>query len=298
MILVTGGLGYIGSHLVVKLLNSHYDVIILDNLSNSSIEVLDHIETITHKIPIFYKGCISDEDILQKIIENHKITNIIHLAGFKSVKESELYPEKYWDNNVNKSKIFLDFMYNSGIKNIIFSSTATVYEPSDSALTEDCPTNPISVYGKTKLEIEQYLKTLYSTALVNITILRYFNPIGEHSSGLLVDTGSDNLYPNIKKALNEDTTFSIYGFDYDTPDGTPIRDYIDIENLVKYHILFLNFKGFDIFNIGTGVGKSVFEVVKEFPGLKYRYKPRREGDAPILVCSIDKLNRYINKNNS
>lgn len=289
MILITGGLGYIGSHLAIELLNDHKEIVILDNLSTSDISTLDNIELITHKRLIFYQGCISDTDLLQKIISNHNITAVIHLAAFKSINEGELYPDKYWDNNVIKSKIFFDFIINTNIKNIIFSSTASVYETSDELLTENSLINPVSVYGKTKLEIEKYLEQLHSYGLINVTILRYFNPIGVHSSGLLKDTGLDNLYPNIQKALKAGVKFNVYGNDYSTPDGTAIRDYINIIDLVKYHILFLNSTGFQIFNVGTGVGKSVLEILKEFPEVQYQIKSRRSGDVPKLVCSIDKL---------
>lgn len=298
MILVTGGLGYIGSHLVVKLLELNYDVVVLDNLSNSSLDVLNHIDSITHKTPIFYRGCISETNLLNTILSNHNITHIIHLAGFKSVNEGETNPAKYWDNNVNRSKIFIDFMFDNGVKNFIFSSTATVYEPSNKPLTECSPTKPISVYGKTKLAIEHYLMDRYFNGKNNVTILRYFNPIGEHNSGLLSDTGLDNLYPNVKRALQLNKEFFIYGNDYNTPDGTAIRDYINISDLIKYHILFLESTGFEIYNIGTGIGKSVLEIIAQFPGLMYSYKPKRPGDTAVLVCSIDKLNNYINKINS
>ncbi len=288
MILLTGGLGYIGSHLAVELLNDNHSIVILDDLSRSKIETLDHIKTITHKHPIFYQGCISDTVMLTEIFETYPITAVVHLAGYKSVKESEKYPERYWDNNVNKSITFLDHIQKYPISTIIFSSSATVYAPSDLPLTETSPTNPQSTYGTTKLVIEQILEKIQ---IPHITVLRYFNPINEHPSGLLKDTGSDNLYPNIRKALDTNSTFHIYGSDYPTKDGTAIRDYISIQDLTKYHKFFLTnpILGYNIYNLGTGIGKSVLDIVSQFSTLIYTLNPKRPGDTPISVCDITKL---------
>jgi UDP-glucose 4-epimerase len=292
MILVTGGLGYIGSHLIVDLLNDGYKVVILDNLSRSNISILDHITVLTGKSPVFYQGCISDVTLLKTIIDNYPITHLIHLAGFKSVKESEKYPALYFDNNVNKSIALIEFLVNAGLKNIIFSSTATVYAPSDEPLTEDSPLGPISTYGSTKLFVEQVLENLsHQNPELSVTILRYFNPFGQHPSGLLLDNGADNIYPNIKKALDTNSTFYIYGDDYPTPDGTCVRDYIQIKDLTKYHKLFLNNvkSGYEIYNIGTGIGTSVLDIVSTFSTLVYEIIHRRLGDAPISVCSVSKI---------
>lgn len=292
MILVTGGLGYIGSHLVVDLLQDNQEVVILDNLSRSDITVLDNIQTITNKQPIFYNGCISNVSILQEILDNHDITHLMHLAGFKSVKEGEKYPELYWDNNVNKSITLFEYLVDRGLKNIIFSSSATVYAPSDEPLTEDSPTGPIPTYGSTKLFVEQILRKISEqNSRLKITILRYFNPIGQHQSGLLQDNGADNLYPNIKRALETNSALSVYGSDYPTKDGTCVRDYIDISDLTKYHKFFLtnSTPGCEVYNVGTGVGRSVLEIISEFSTLIYEFKDRRSGDVASLVCSVDKL---------
>lgn len=294
MILVAGGCGYIGSHVVVELLNLNYDVIILDNLSTSNISAINNIGKITGKVPIFFKGCISDVTVLDEIFDNYAITNVIHLAGYKSVAESNIDPEKYLSNNIDNSIMFLDHLKRKGIKNIIFSSSATVYAASDSPLKETDPLNPISIYGKTKLVIEQYLQRMYDNDhSFNITILRYFNPYGRHYSNLLIDTGQDNVYPNIENAIENATKFYIYGNDYPTPDGTAIRDYINVQDLAQYHVKFLYCPGFNICNIGTGVGKSVMQIVKEFPQLKYAVVERRIGDVPKLVCSIEKLKKMF-----
>jgi UDP-glucose 4-epimerase len=294
MILVTGGLGYIGSHLVVDLLNNNHEVVILDNLSRSKIETLDHIATITGKSPYFFAGCISDVTLLKTILSLYPITAVVHLAGYKSIKESAKYPELYFDNNVNKSVTFLEYIVEHGVKNIIFSSSATVYAPSDEPLTELSPTGPMSTYGATKLFVEQILQKIsQQNPDLNITILRYFNPIGQHPSGLLQDSGADNLYPNIKKALETNSALSVYGDDYPTPDGTCIRDYIGISELTKYHKLVLtnSTPGCEIYNIGTGVGQSVLEIISQFSTLIYEFKPRRNGDSARLVCSIDKIRK-------
>lgn len=297
MILVTGGLGYIGSHLVVDLINDNQEVVILDNLSRSSIDVLENIKTLTEIQPLFYQGCISDVKILNKIMDNHPITHLIHLAGYKSVSESKRYPEMYFDNNVNKSIILFEELINKGLKNIIFSSSATVYAASDTLLTEESVTGPISTYGSSKLFVEMVLKKMFEMdSSLNISILRYFNPIGQHPSGLLQDTAPDNLYPNIKKALENNTELLIYGNDYQTPDGTCVRDFISIDELTKYHKVFLNKQGFDIFNVGTGIGRSVLQIIKEFPTLQYKFTDRRPGDSAQLVCSVEKLHQYIKNN--
>ena len=293
-ILITGGLGYIGSHLALNLLENNYEVVILDNLSKSDISVYHNLKQLSpNNRPYFYRGDISDLKILKSILLYHNIETVFHLAGYKSVKESFKRQEIYYDNNVNKSIILIEYLVDRGIKNFIFSSTATVYAPSEEILTENSPIGPISTYGATKYMTEQFLEKLYQKHLdLNITILRYFNPIGEHPSGLLKDTGEDNLYPNIRKCIANNTALSVYGNDYPTPDGTCIRDYINIEKLIEHHALFIKKQGFDIFNVGTGIGKSVLEIIAEFPDLKYNIEPRRSGDVSSLVCSTGKLQEY------
>ena len=297
-ILLTGGLGYIGSHLAVSLLEQNHEVVILDNLSRSDISVFDNIQSLVpHNTSItLYTGSIDNTQLLETITTNHKITHVIHLAGYKSVSESIKYPELYFDNNVNKSVVLLEYLVKNGINNFIFSSSATVYAPSDELLDETSKTEPVSTYGLTKLMFENVLRTQSkNNPLFNATILRYFNPIGEHPSGLLKDTGKDNLYPAIKTALENNTAINVYGNDYPTPDGTCIRDFINIQELVDTHILFLteNNCGCEIYNVGTGKGRSVLDIIAEFPTLEYKIKPRRNGDAPSLVCSNNKIARRI-----
>ena len=300
-ILVTGGIGYIGSHTCVELLNAGYEVIVLDNLSNSKIEVLDKIKEITNKEVKFYQGDMIDRNILEKIFEENEIDAVIDFAAYKAVGESVKKPVEYYMNNVSTVLVLLDTMRKYNVKKIVFSSSATVYgDPKVIPITEECEvggtTNP---YGTSKLFVEQILKDLYkSDNTWDVVILRYFNPIGAHESGLIGEEPNGipaNLMPFISKvASGELECLNVFGNDYDTPDGTGVRDYIHVVDLAIGHIKALEKiekdHGLFIYNLGTGTGYSVLDIVNAFErvnGIKinYRIAPRREGD--IATCYSD-----------
>ena len=301
-VLVTGGTGYIGSHTCVELLNNGYDVVILDNLSNSKIDVLDKIKTITGKMPKFYEGDMIDSKLLDKIFEENDIDAVIDFAAFKAVGESVAKPIEYYKNNVATVLELITSMNKHNCKRIVFSSSATVYgDPDNVPITEDSKvggtTNP---YGTSKLFVEQILKDLYkSDNEWDIAILRYFNPIGAHESGLIGEQPNGipaNLMPYIAKvAKGELECLSVFGDDYDTKDGTGVRDYIHVVDLAIGHIKALEKldkekKGLFIYNLGTGKGYSVLEMINAFEktnGVKINYKitARRPGD--IAECYSD-----------
>ena len=301
MILVTGGLGYIGSHTVVELLNNGYEVVIIDNLSNSKIEVLDKLKKITGKDIKYYQNDVCDKEALRKIFKENKIDAVIHFAGFKAVGESVEKPLMYYRNNIDSTLSLLEVMGESGCYNIIFSSSATVYgKPESLPIYEDFPLSTTNPYGTTKLFIENILNDLYvSNNKWNITILRYFNPIGAHKSGLIGEDPNgipNNLMPYIVKVANgELPILSIFGDDYDTVDGTGVRDYIHVVDLANGHVLALKNKntGVKIYNLGTGKGTSVLELVSAFEkvnGITINKKiaPRRPGDIDACFASCDK----------
>ena len=301
-ILVTGGAGYIGSHTVVELLNSGREVVIIDNFSNSKKEVLDKIREITKKDFKFYEINYLDRKALEKVFEENKIEAVLNFAGYKAVGESVQKPLEYYENNISGAIVLLETMKKYNVKKFIFSSSATVYgEPEKIPITEDCKiggtTNP---YGTTKLFIEQILQDLYkSDNSWDIAILRYFNPVGAHESGLIGEEPQgipNNLMPYVARvASGELKELSVFGNDYDTPDGTGVRDYIHVVDLAKGHIKALEKidkeeKGLYIYNLGTGTGYSVLDMVKAFEqatGKKVPYKiaPRRPGD--IATCYAD-----------
>ncbi|MFA5422129.1 MAG: UDP-glucose 4-epimerase GalE, partial [Bacilli bacterium] len=274
-ILVTGGTGFIGSHTSVELINAGYEVIIADSLVNSKILVLDRIERITGVRPAFYQADLRDEVKVRDIFKKHQIDAVIHFAGLKAVGESVEKPELYYDNNIGSSKVLLKIMEEFGVKNIVFSSSATVYGvPDHVPLYESDPikkaTNP---YGQTKIEIEKLLQAAYKKDKdMNIVILRYFNPIGAHPSGLIGEDPNDipnNLMPYITQvAIGKRPYLNVFGNDYNTPDGTGVRDYIHVVDLAKGHLASLKVikdkSGLKIYNLGTGRGTSVFELVKAF----------------------------------
>lgn len=300
-ILVTGGTGYIGSHTCVELLNSGYEVIVLDNLSNSKIEVLDKINKITGKDIKFYEGNMIDKDILEKIFTENKIDAVIDFAAYKAVGESVKKPVEYYTNNVSTVLVLLDVMKKYNCKNIVFSSSATVYgTPKVVPITEECETGgTTNPYGTSKLMVEQILKDLYkSDNEWNIVILRYFNPIGAHESGLIGEEPNGipaNLMPYISKvASGKLECLSVFGNDYDTKDGTGVRDYIHVVDLAKGHIKAIekisNDKGLFIYNLGTGTGYSVLDIINAFEKandmkINYKIAPRRDGD--IAICYSD-----------
>jgi len=301
-ILVTGGTGYIGSHTVVELINAGYDAVIVDNLSNSKPEVLNRIEKITGKRPAFYNIDIRDKEGLEKVFsENPDIEAVIHFAGLKAVGESVSMPLEYYNNNIYGTLCLLETMREAGVKNIVFSSSATVYgDPAFVPITEECPkgscTNP---YGWTKSMLEQILSDLtVPDKEWNVILLRYFNPIGAHKSGTMGEDPSgipNNLMPYITQvAVGKRDHLNVFGNDYPTHDGTGVRDYIHVVDLAVGHVKALNkIKencGLKIYNLGTGHGYSVLDIVKAFEkasGVKIPYEitPRRPGD--IATCYAD-----------
>ena len=304
-ILVTGGTGFIGSHTCVELLDSGYDVVIIDNLSNSKREVADYIEKITNKSVTFYEGDVCDKEILRKIFKENKIDAVIHFAGYKAVGESVLKPLMYYRNNILSTLSLLEVMNEFNVKKIAFSSSATVYgKPKSSPIKEDFPLSTTNPYGTTKLIIEGILKDLYNSDNEwSIAILRYFNPIGAHKSGLIGENPNgipNNLMPYIiKVATGELDCLGIFGNDYDTHDGTGVRDYIHVTDLAKGHVKaiekILNDKGCDCYNLGTGNGYSVLDLVNTFMKVnnvrvKYEIKKRRPGD--IDSCYADPSYAY------
>ncbi|MBQ1457993.1 MAG: UDP-glucose 4-epimerase GalE [Butyrivibrio sp.] len=300
-ILVTGGTGYIGSHTVVELQSAGYDVVVMDNLSNSSMKVLDRIEAITGKKVPFYEADIRNREDLEKIFSNEKIDAVIHFAGLKAVGESVQKPWEYYENNISGTLTLLDEMKKHNVKNIIFSSSATVYgNPAIIPITEECPkgvcTNP---YGWTKHMLEQILTDIQKADNEwNVVLLRYFNPIGAHKSGTMGENPNgipNNLMPYITQvAVGKLDHLNVFGDDYDTPDGTGVRDYIHVVDLAKGHVKALKKlepgTGLSLYNLGTGVGYSVLDIVKNFEeanGVKIPYEiaPRRAGD--IATCYSD-----------
>ncbi len=300
-VLVTGGAGYIGSHTVVELQNAGYDVTVVDNLSNSSVRSISRIEAITGKKVPFYHIDILNREGLNYIFEHEKIDACIHFAGLKAVGESIHKPWEYYENNIAGTLTLIDVMRKHQVKNIIFSSSATVYgDPAIIPITEECPkgqcTNP---YGWTKSMLEQILADVQKADPEwNVTLLRYFNPIGAHKSGTMGENPNgipNNLMPYITQvAVGKLKQLTIYGNDYDTPDGTGIRDYIHVVDLAAGHVKALERinmkKGLEIFNLGTGIGYSVLDIVKNFEkatgvDIPYIIGPRRPGD--IATCYSD-----------
>lgn len=300
-ILVTGGAGYIGSHTVVELQTAGYDVIIVDNLVNSSRKVLERVEKITGKPVKFYEADIRDEQAMNEIFDQEKIDSVIHFAGLKAVGESVAKPVEYYTNNVAGTLTLIDVMRKHNVKNIVFSSSATVYgSPAFIPITEECPkgqcTNP---YGWTKSMLEQILTDVqFADKEWNVILLRYFNPIGAHKSGTIGENPNgipNNLMPYITQvAVGKLKELGVFGNDYDTPDGTGVRDYIHVVDLALGHVKAIEKiqenPGLKVYNLGTGKGYSVLDIVKNFEeatGVKIPYviKDRRPGD--IATCYSD-----------
>lgn len=294
-ILVTGGAGYIGSHTVVHLLENGLEVIILDNLVNSSIKVLERIEKITNKLPIFIEGDVRDGRLLGEVFASHSIESVIHFAGLKSVAECAKHPLKYYDNNVCGMIVLLEEMARSSVKKIVFSSSATVYGiPEFLPYTESHSLNPINVYGQTKLMSEKILGDLCSSdTSFSAAILRYFNPVGAHETGLIGEDPNgepNNLMPYITQvAVGKRDKLLVYGDDYETKDGTGRRDYIHVMDLASGHLAALKYlsktPGLLIANLGTGKSTSVLELVGAFERaaekfIPYEVRGRRFGDLP------------------
>lgn len=298
-ILITGGLGYIGSHTAIKLFENGYEFIIIDNLSNTSLKNKENLKKIINPLN-FLKIDITSKNLC-KVFEKHNITDIIHFAALKSVNRSIINPEKYYTNNVYGTINLLNNMVKYGVKNIIFSSSCTVYgEPDNFPVTENSNLKtPLTPYGKSKKMCEEIIIDYSNTNLINSVILRYFNPIGCHSSGLINENlkgDSENIIPHLLSVIkNENKNFNIYGNNYNTLDGTAIRDYININDLADAHIKSLNIVGHkknDIFNIGTGLGYSVLEILKTFEknGIKIPYNivNKRDGDIEKIYANIEK----------
>ena len=310
-VLVTGGAGYIGSHTVVELLNENKEVIVVDNFSNSKPEMLDRIKKITNKDFKFYELDYSNKEKMDKVFAENKIDSVIHFAGYKAVGESVEKPIEYYTNNVSGTLNLLDVMRKHNVKTIIFSSSATVYgDPEVVPLTEMCKiggtTNP---YGSSKLFIEQILKDVYkSDNTWDVCILRYFNPIGSHESGIIGEEPQgrpNNLMPYIVRvASGELEELSIFGNDYNTPDGTGVRDYIHVVDLAKGHIKALEKlekekSGIYIYNLGTGKGYSVLDMVHAFEKttgqkIKYKITERRAGDIATCYADATKAKEELN----
>lgn len=299
-ILVTGGAGFIGSHTCIELLNAGYEVVVLDNLCNSSSKSLEIVERETNKTLHFYEVDIRDEKQLEKIFDDEEIEGVIHFAGLKAVGESSIIPLDYYDNNIAGTLNLLKVMKNHDCKNIIFSSSATVYgSPKTVPIKEDFPLSVTNPYGRTKLMLEEILTDLYNSDNEwNIVLLRYFNPIGAHVSG---DLGEDpkgvpnNLLPYITQvAVGKLERVGVFGNDYDTEDGTGVRDYIHVVDLAKGHVAALQKlatgSGLSIYNLGTGKGYSVLDMIKNMSevvgfDIPYQILPRRKGD--IATCYAD-----------
>lgn len=308
-ILVTGGAGYIGSHTVIELLNEGNEVIIVDNFYNSQPEVLNRIKELSGKEFKFYEADLLNATALEKIFMENKIESVIHFAGYKAVGESVEKPISYYHNNITSTLILLEMMAKYNVKKIVFSSSATVYGLNNiSPLGENLPLSTTNPYGTTKLFIEQILRDLWNSDKEwSIAILRYFNPIGAHSSGRIGENPNglpNNLMPFITQvAVGKREKLSIFGSDYDTHDGTGVRDYIHVVDLAKGHIKALekikNETTVEAYNLGTGIGYSVLDLVKAFEkvnGIKIPYVivPRRAGD--VSACFADAAKAYKNLN--
>lgn len=308
-ILVTGGAGYIGSHTCVELLADGYDVVVLDNLYNSSEEALKRVERITGKAVKFYQGDLLNPEDIQKVFNRESIESVIHFAGLKAVGESVQKPLEYYHNNITGTLHLCQVMREYGCKNIVFSSSATVYgDPAFVPITEECPkgeiTNP---YGQTKAMLEQILTDLYiSDPRWKVILLRYFNPIGAHKSGLIGEDPKgipNNLVPYIAQvAVGKLRCLGVFGDDYDTLDGTGVRDYIHVADLAAGHVKAIQklpeIKGVHIYNLGTGIGYSVLDVVKAYEKacgkkIPYEIKPRRAGDIPVCYADAAKAGREL-----
>ena len=304
-ILITGGAGYIGSHTCVELLNTGYDVVVVDNYINSKPESLKRIKEITGKSLKFYNVDILNKEKLEEVFKENKIEAVIHFAGLKAVGESVEFPISYYHNNITGTLILCEIMKKHNVKKIVFSSSATVYGMNNkSPLTEDLPLSATNPYGWTKLMIEQILKDIYvSDKEWSVSLLRYFNPIGAHESGKIGEDPNgipNNLMPYITQvAIGKIDKLNIFGNDYNTHDGTGVRDYIHVVDLAKGHLKaldkILDTNGINVYNLGTGIGYSVLDLVKSFErvtGVRIPYKitNRRPGD--IAICYADPSKAY------
>ena len=307
-ILLTGGIGYIGSHTLVELLENNYEVVVIDNFFNSKKEVIENVKNITNKVFKFYEGNVCDKSILRKIFKENKIDAVIHFAGYKAVGESVKKPLMYYRNNLDSTLSLLEIMDEFNCKNLVFSSSATVYgKPETLPIKESSPLSATNPYGETKLVIETILKDLYkSDNEWNIVILRYFNPVGAHESGLIGENPNgipNNLMPYIVKvATKEYDHLNIFGNDYSTVDGTGVRDYIHVVDLALGHVKAIEYInkncGLDVINLGTGKGYSVLEMVKAFEeandiNVPYEIQERRPGDIDACYADVSYANEKL-----
>lgn len=308
-VLVTGGMGYIGSHTCIQMIEAGIEPIILDNLGNSKVAVLDRIEALTQVRPVFYQGDIRDEAVLNGIFAEHTISSVIHFAGLKAVGESVAKPLEYYDNNVNGSLVLARSMRKANVKSIVFSSSATVYgDPAIVPITENSPTGATTnPYGRSKYMVEECFSDLFDAENDwSITLLRYFNPVGAHPSGTMGEDPQgipNNLMPFIAQvAVGRRESLSVFGNDYPTPDGTGVRDYIHVMDLADGHIAALKTvgekSGLHIYNLGTGKGSSVLEMVEAFAEasgkpVPYTLCPRRAGDIAECWASTEKAEKEL-----
>ena len=306
-ILVTGGCGYIGSHTVLEMLNKNYDVVVVDNFSNSSYESLRRVQELTGKTVTFYEADIRDEKKMDEIFSAHEFSAVIHFAAFKAVGESCKMPLKYYENNISGTVALLKVMDKHGVKKVIFSSSATVYgTPERLPLDENCHLSTTNPYGSTKLMMEGIMQDLYKADNAwNVILLRYFNPVGSHESGRIGEDPKgipNNLMPYVAQvASGKLAQISVFGDDYDTPDGTGVRDYIHVVDLALGHIAALERcteSGVHIYNLGTGRGYSVLEMIHAFEKacgktLPYKIAPRRDGDVAACYACPDKAKNEL-----
>jgi len=308
-VLVTGGAGYIGSHAAVELLEHGYDIVVVDNLSNSSREAINRVKELTGKDFPFYEYDLLDYDAIEEVFRKHDFDSVIHFAGLKAVGESVEIPLKYYHNNITGTLNLCRIMQKSGVKKMVFSSSATVYgNPERVPIDESFPLQATNPYGRTKLMIEEILRDLHvADNSWRIALLRYFNPIGAHKSGRIGENPRgipNNLMPYITQvAVGKREKLYVFGDDYDTHDGTGVRDYIHVVDLVRGHIKALEYldkhEGVEAFNLGTGTGYSVLDIVKTFSEVNgveipYEITDRRPGDVAICYANPEKANRLLN----
>ncbi len=302
-VLVTGGAGYIGSHTALALLQAGFEVLVLDNLCNSSAESLSRVAQLAGRAPVFVEGDVRDRPLLARLFAEHSVDAVLHFAGLKAVGESVVQPLRYYDNNVHGSQVLLQACADAGVFNFVFSSSATVYgEPAQMPISEDCPVGrPTNPYGRSKLMVEDMLRDLAaSDSRWRIALLSYFNPVGAHESGLICEDPNGipkNLLPYIAQvAVGKLPELAVFGNDYPTPDGTGVRDYIHVVDLAEGHLCALRAlaeptrTGAHVWNLGTGQGYSVLQMVRAFEEVSgrpvpYRVAPRRPGD--IATCYAD-----------
>ena len=311
-ILVTGGLGYLGSHAVTQLSEAGNEVVVVDNLSNSSDMVLEKINRIIKKDINFFKTDIRNIEEIEQILNQYRINSVVHFAGLKSVRKSEIEKKEYFDVNVNGTKALVNVMEKNikGDKYFVFSSSACVYgKPEYLPYDEKHPLSPENYYGETKLEVERYLKEIYQQQdKWNVAILRYFNPIGAHASSIIGESpigNPENLMPNILNSASNKKILEIFGSDHETEDGTAVRDFIHVTDLIDGHKDALDFlinqpkDVFDIFNLGTGFGNSVLEIIKAFESVNntevnFKFSEKRIGDLPIYFAEAKKAKKLLN----